>query len=320
VPTVADLFSIRYGHNLELNHLIRTSRPDGVNFVSRTMSNNGVTARVLAPEGVYPAQPGELTVALGGSVLTTFVQPEPFIVGRDVAILTARDHTMSVPERLWWSQCISANRYRYNYGRQANRTLASLMLPEDVPDYVQKAALPDFGGAASAARSAKALPPAISWGSWRLNELFGILKGSRLTKRERRPGTVPFVGTSTANNGIVGYVPGPAQFPAWSITVPYNGVGGVAYAFLQREAFCASDDINVLIPFDTVSAPALLFVCVVLRHERYRYSYGRKWNLERMNKSSIKLPAAGEHPDWKAMANFIMGLPFSEGAKVALTR
>src|SRR5581483_11025180 len=112
MPPVAELFNIRYGHSLELNRLTRTSRPNGVNFVGRSKGNNGVTARVITPPGISPAPPGELTVALGGSVLTTFVQPEPFVVGRDVSILTARNTAMTVPEKLWWSQCISANRYR----------------------------------------------------------------------------------------------------------------------------------------------------------------------------------------------------------------
>jgi hypothetical protein len=209
-----------------------------------------------------------------------------------------------------------ANRYRYRYGRQANRSLASLVLPDYIPDYVRKAVLPHFTGASLAAGPAQALPPLASWEYWRLSDLFEICKGSRLTKRDRRSGEVPFVATSTANNGIVDYIMGPARFPAWTITVPYNGVGGVAYAFLQRQAFCASDDINVLRPYDAVPVPALLFVCVVLRHERYRYSYGRKWNLERMNSSTVKLPATDGRPDWSAMASSITGLPFFQGTAI----
>jgi len=123
---VDELFDFRYGHSLELNRLRRVLSPDGVNFVGRSSVNNGITARVTAPEGIALGVPGELTVALGGSVLSSFVQPEPFVTAYHVMILSPKDESMSFGERFWWAQCIVANQYRYHYGRQANRTLASL--------------------------------------------------------------------------------------------------------------------------------------------------------------------------------------------------
>jgi hypothetical protein len=128
VPSrVSDLFSVRYGHSLELNHLQRVQAPSGVNFVSRTDKNNGVSGRVEVPAGVIPGAAGEMTVALGGSPLATFVQPEPFLCGRDVAILSPI-RPMTTAEKIWWATHILANRYRFNYGRQANRTLGQIML------------------------------------------------------------------------------------------------------------------------------------------------------------------------------------------------
>jgi len=126
---VGDLFDIRYGQSLELNRLTQVIPPEGVNFVSRTDRNNGVSARVAVSDRVPLGQPGELSVALGGSPLATFLQPEPFVCGRDVAILTAKN-PMTDAEKLYWALCIRANRYRFSYGRQANRTLAGLVLPQ----------------------------------------------------------------------------------------------------------------------------------------------------------------------------------------------
>lgn len=135
VVQVKDLFDVAYGQSLELNRLTKVAAPEGVNFVSRAMRNNGITARVRMPAGVEPSPPGTLSVALGGNgVLSTFPQPEPFVCGRDVAVLTPK-RNMSVGELLWWSHLILANKYRYSYGRQANRTLASLPLPTMIPDY-----------------------------------------------------------------------------------------------------------------------------------------------------------------------------------------
>lgn len=134
---VRDLFDVAYGQSLELNRLTQVAAPDGVNFVSRTSRNNGVSARVRVPKGVMPSPAGCLSVALGGSPLSTFYQPEPFVCGRDVAVLTPK-RTMTVGELLWWAHLIHANAYRYSYGRQANRTLADLALPTKIPPYASR--------------------------------------------------------------------------------------------------------------------------------------------------------------------------------------
>lgn len=146
--TVRDLFYARYGQNLELNRLEVTESADAVNFVSRTARNNGVSARVKPVANVPPADAGCLTVACGGSVLETFVQAAPFYCGRDVYILEPKEY-MTLTEKLWWATCIRSNKYRYNYGRQANRTFQDLPLPDGVPAWLYEEAERCVAGIAS---------------------------------------------------------------------------------------------------------------------------------------------------------------------------
>ena len=117
-----DIFNIKYGVNLELNSCEETSDENAIAFVSRTESNNGVSARVCAKDGLNPQKEGLITVAGGGSVLSTFVQPEPFYSGRDLYILEVKED-VSQETKLFLTTLISANKYKYNYGRQANKTL-----------------------------------------------------------------------------------------------------------------------------------------------------------------------------------------------------
>lgn len=55
-----------------------------------------------------------------------------------------------------------------------------------------------------------------------------------------------------------------------------------------------------------------LFVCAVLRQEKYRYSYGRKWVLESMKSNVIKLPEKSGEPDWLYMEDYIKSLPYGD--------
>lgn len=313
-------YSLR-GNDLDRNTLVEVEPPDGVNYVSRVGGNNGVSRRVLAPPGLTPYPAGLLTVALGSRnfALATFLQPEPFVTGQNIQVLSPRNPEMPTLEKLWWATCITANRYRFGFGRYANRTLDSLELPDQIPEWV----LAESSTAHNLLDGPTAAPPGGShaeldttitkWADFEIGTIFDVRKGRRLTKRERTPGTTVYVGTAKINNGWVDMIAATPQFPALSITVPYNG--NVGYAFLQPISFCASDDVHVLIPSVTVGVGALLFVCAMIRAERYRFSYGRKWNLERMVGSRLHLPVdpSGE-PDWVSMDRFIASRPFSHAA------
>lgn len=132
---LSTLFSVTYGVNLELNRM--TVNVNGIPFVGRSDRNNGVTARVALSPGVVPNPSGTLSVAGGGSVLATFLQLEPYYSGRDLFYLTALE-SMTDSQKLYYCACIRSNRYRYSYGRQANKTLKDLLIPalNNVPEWV----------------------------------------------------------------------------------------------------------------------------------------------------------------------------------------
>jgi hypothetical protein len=309
-----ELFAVRYGHSLELNALKKATPGKGVAFVSRQMGDNGVSAFVEPIEGVEPAQAGELSVALGGNgVLSTFIQEHPFYTGRDVMILT-NIHGLSKAELLYYCVCIKANRYRYSYGRQANRTLKDMPLPKpvDIPEWVEDAGAIDFAGKDAPAVVAPTLSlNTTTWRPFQLADLFDLKKGKRLTKAKMTPGDTPFIGAIDSNNGLVRFVGQPPLHPANTMTVNYNG-NGVAEAYYQPTPYRCTDDVNVLYPKFALTLAIGLFIAAVIRKEKYRFSYGRKWHLERMEQSEIHLPARpnGE-PDWGFMERYIKTLPFS---------
>lgn len=289
-----ELFDLRYGHSLELNALTQVAAPDGVNFVSRAMRNNGVTARVKT--SVEPGPAGDITVALGGNgVLSSFVQPEPFVCGRDVMILSPKDPSMSLAEKIWWCRCIWQNRYRFSYGRQANRTLSSLVVPLEVPDWVRNAAVPtlswtnvsDFGQAIGTyERAPSDLVPIL--------ELFEIDAGHALTLNRLTPAEAPdgvnFVSRKARDNGIAGRVlvpDGVVPAPAGSLSV---ALGATPLAtFFHAEPYVTGFHVAVLRPRFQMSVGELLWWKIAIEANKYRYSYGRQAN---RTLASLLIPAA----------------------------
>ena len=307
---LGDLFDVRYGVNLELNRLKIV--PDGVNFVSRSAKNNGVSATVELMPGVTPIQAGVLTVAGGGSVLETFLQPEPFYSGRDLYYLVPLVE-LTIAQKLYYCACIRANKYRYSYGRQANRTLRDIEIPafHEIPSWVNNADVGMFDGAdAPGIQQAQPTLDTTTWKPFELQQLFELKKGKRLTKADMTIGDTPYIGSTDSNNGITARVGQKAIHAGGTISVAYNG--SVAETFYQSVPFWATDDVNILYPKFEITPAIGLFLSTIIRQEKYRYNYGRKWDLERMNVSTINLPvtATGE-PEWEFMETYIRSLPYS---------
>lgn len=149
-----------------------------------------------------------------------------------------------------------------------------------------------------------------TWKEFQMDSLFDVRKGSRLTKADMEPGATPFIGAIETNNGLTSRVDLEPNHDANTITVVYNG-NSVAEAFYQFEPYRCTDDVNVLYPLFEMSTEMALFLTTLIRREKYRFNYGRKWNKGRMQKSVLQLPALNGLPDWQLMEDYIKTLPFS---------
>ncbi len=310
-----DLFDIYYGNSLDLNKLELSD--DGINFVSRTSKNNGVSAVVEEVQGMTKMPKGAITVSLGGSVLEAFLQPEDFYTGYHIYCLETKDGIeLSDSEKLFYCSCIRANKYKYSYGRQANRTLRSLKVPDitEVPAWVHQLDLTLFNGAEEAASSA--VPEKLdikNWQSFSYDDLFEIERGKGPRKKDLNgSGSTPFVTSSDSNNGYT-------NFTTWEPihqgnTIGVNRNGSVGEAFYQPEPFCSTEDVHIFTPkFDGFDQYVGLFMATLIRKEKYRYNYGRKWGIARMKASTIRLPVDQlGNPDCDFMKSYIKSLPFSK--------
>lgn len=302
-----EIFEIEYPKTLIFSEM--TLSKTGINFVSSQDKNNGVVAKVEECEGIkkYPA--GVITVPLKGSVLMAHVQNEECYVAHQIAVLTPKI-TMSLKQKLFYCLCIQKNAYRFNYGRQADRTLKELVLPDGFPAWVEKTHMLEV----STTNSKKIDRLNIqSWAKYKLSELFDIEKGKRLTKADMIPGSINFLGAISDNNGIREKIETDHFWKPNCITVNYNG--SVGEAFYQDKPFWASDDVNVLYAKEwwKLNKYIALFIVTVIKANRYRFSYGRKWTLEKMKDSVIKLPSKTDGtPDFEVMEKYIRALPYGD--------
>ncbi|MBO7747926.1 restriction endonuclease subunit S [Paenibacillus sp. MWE-103] len=259
---------------------------------------------IFPPETIFVSTNGQ------GSHTYSYVSNFPFVPNSDVAVLIPK-RDMAVQEKIFYALCITKNRYRFSYGRKPKgERLTNINLPDTAPEWIYETKLEyEF-----LKPTKEQVVPDLDTNDWKeflYTDIFEIKKGKRVVSNELNSGSTPFIGAIDSNNGYREYCDLPSIFPGNSITIPYNG-NGVAEAFYQPKPFWASDDVNVLIPNFELNQYIAMFLITIIRKEKYRFNYGRKWHKERMENSTIKLPVDEKGiPDWVFMEKYIKSLSFS---------
>jgi hypothetical protein len=237
---IAELFTLHQGNGFELINM-EIDQASEINFVARTSENNGVVAKIKAIDNKETFPAGYITVALGGSVLSSFVQDKPFYTGFHVMALQPKKD-MRLEEKLFYCHCIKMNVYRYRYGRQANKTLKNIELPA-LSNWLKTYTI-DYSQITTAIKRIHVPLSLESWHEFKMGDLFNFQKGVRLIKEHMIQGTTNFVAAISDNNGVRDKIELEPTNQGNCITVNYNG--SVGQSFYQLIPFCASDDINIL--------------------------------------------------------------------------
>lgn len=292
-----------------------------IRFISRTEINNGCDCYVLNNDlsGIEKAN----AITIGDTTATCFYQGEDFVCGDHMVI--CRADWINLHTALYIISMLKQEKYKYSYGRAFKMELISntvLKLPataDNTPDwdymerYIKSLNHKPLTTANQEGYGSHTLG-VENWVEFCVGDLFEVKKGKRLTSDDQTDGDTPYIGAIDSNNGVANYIGQGAIHDGNTISLSYNG--SVGEAFYQPKPFWATDDVNVLyfrkengVAFNKYIA---LFICAVLRQEKYRYSYGRKWVLESMKSTIIKLPEKSGKPDWCYMENYMKSLPYGD--------
>lgn len=320
---VGDLFEVSkaYAYNKETLPESDSTENVHINCVTRTAINNGVDYIADLTKDLKIESGNALTI--GGEGVICFYQSDKFVCGTNMTVL--RHKQLTVKSGLFISTII--NYYsagRFCYGRAFNKWQienAVISLPATSSGEPDWKYMEDFMGGLhseplkTSVKSSHIPLETEKWGEFKVSDIFTIKKGKRLTSEEQTNGCVPYVGAIDSNNGITNMIGQAAIHDENTISLSYNG--SVGEAFYQPEEYWATDDVNALYfkesngyPFNVYIG---LFICAILRKEKYRFSYGRKWILTEMENTLIRLPVQTDGtPDWTWMENYMRSLPYSD--------
>ncbi len=325
---VSDIFDIFNGSGITKEEI--ECNPGDFSAIQSGEENNGCIGKIdknycVSMNYTYTEEPC-LTVARTGSAGYVAFQPFGCVVGDSAKILLLKNNeAKSTLVYLFLKTILMANQYKYTYGRKVTESkyMAEIIMLPSTPD-----GKPDWDYMESFIKSLNHKPLATanqggrasptlgveSWQEFVIGDYFEVKKGKRLTSEDQTEGSTLYIGAIDSNNGVANKIGQEPIHDGNTISLSYNG--SVGEAFYQPEPFWATDDVNVLyfrpengIQFNKYIA---LFVCAVLRQEKYRYSYGRKWILDNMKSTVIKLPSKAEKPDWLFMESYMKALPYGD--------
>ena len=316
-----ELFTPVYGVNLELVNIEECKKSDynSIRFISRTEINNGVSAYVKRMNEIAPNPAHTISVAVSGSVLSSFYQDKEYYSGRDLYYLLPQKK-MSKEEMIFYALCIKANKYKYNYGRAANKTLKDILLPIEMPDDFKKITFSKISVPSEKSVLEKQFDlNTKNWEPFKLITVFEITLGKPIhskefdeTNKSRKGKNIPYVTRTTFNNGIEFFVPIDIQLENKKNLGNCLTIGAEGFkAFFQPIAFVNGNKVNI-IRHKKLNKYNALFLRTILNLEiQDKFNYGRGLTKVRLEDLVVKLPVLNNDFDWGFMENFIKSLPYS---------
>ena len=312
---LCEIFNIGYGNSLTLSDLIASK--SGVAFVSRTEKNNGVSTTVSLIKSIKPNPKNTISVAVGGSVMSSFLQEKPYYTGHHILILQPRTN-LTNNEMLYYCMCLKANKYRYSYGRQANKTLNDLLVPAvtSIPKWVNSTKI-------TPPNQAPVLNKQLSlntsqWQNFKIGDLLELesCKCSNARQLLEAGDDIFYIGAKKSNNGVMNRVKFNESLHTKGNCLIFicDGQGSIGYSNYIEMDFIGSTTLSVGYNA-SLNKYTGLFLVAVLDLERPKYSFGRKYK-KHLKSTNIKLPAKKNtaeefEPDWQFMEDYIKSLPYS---------
>lgn len=304
--TISDLFKVEYGQRDYTSKSFLDDKIGKIPLISSGKNDHGFY-------GIFDIEPfykNVISVTRTGSVGWAFYHDYDCCIDDNCLVLIPKIK-MSDQQMIYTSMLISKDRYRYMYGRQVTPArIESIELP-NIPDFVNKKKFPNVHEIKKPISNKKFSFSERDWKWFLISDLFGV-SGTKTTPKRKLEeignGKYPYITTQSTNNGVEGFYDFYTE--DGNVLVIDSAVAG--FCSYQEENFSASDHVEKLSPKFKLNKYIGLFLQTVINLEQFRYSYGKKFNQDKIRNTKIKLPFDSKsNPDWQFVDDYIKSLPYS---------
>lgn len=318
------MFYIDMGNKFDKSKMDTTK--NDINFIGRTSINNGINATCGVFRNVQPYKSGLLTLALGGSVGSCFIQKRPFYTSQNVIVLIPKDNISDYAKH--YVACIIQKESELHYQafvKELNAHIKTdfiIPLPatkNDEPDWIymesyMKRIMQETQKTIEELLNINTYKSKINinnWNNFKIggeNGLFEVTRPNARSVQTYNKGNMPFIASGCFNNGVSDYFEPKSEsdFDKGNcITVsPVDG-----YAFYQKDDFLGRGGAGssiIILRCDNLNEYIGKFICTIIRNTCKDWSYSNMGNKDKLRDTIIKLPATEKgDPDWIFMEQYM---------------
>ena len=259
--------------------------------------------------------------------LSAYYQPHNFYCSHDVSVI--QNENLNKHTSLFVCTMIKRQGVKYSYGRQAQLNVVKrevVFLPIDennkpdwkfMEDYIieledrKKAEYNKYLGNGLKKIEYKKIDELSDkeWKTFNLTDIFSqIQRGKRLIKSKQKEGNIPYVSSTSYNNGVDNFISNKKNVRMFSNCLSIANSGSVGASFYEPFTFVASDHITHL-KNDKMNKYIYLFIATMTNRLSEKYNFNREINDNRISREKIMLPInAKEEPDYIYMEQYIKNL------------
>lgn len=133
----------------------------------------------------------------------------------------------------------------------------------------------------------------FDWKSFLIKEVFSrIQRGKRLKKEKHKTGSIPYVSSTSTNNGVDAFIGNDSNVRVFRDCLSLANSGSVGVCFYEPFSFIASDHITSL--HGQFTKEENLFLSTMLCRLMEKYNFNREINDNRISREKILLPVNKE--------------------------
>lgn len=310
---------------------ISSNKTKSIPYISRTNRNNGVE-EVVQKEEHFRIN-NKNTIVFGAENATFFMQPFPYITGNK--IYTINHKKINKFNGLFLQQALntSIKNCGFSYGQGLTGTRAmrrNILLPIDQNSNPDFEYMEEYSKSIINSKTEKYKQYAQKvlnsieyknietlenkdWKDFFLIDIFTtIQRGKRLTKQNQIKGNIPYISSTSLNNGVDNFIGNKTDVRIFSDCLTIANSGSVGASFYQPYSFVGSDHITHL-KKENMNKYVYMFISTLTNRFSEKYNFNREINDKRISREKIMLPVnSKDEPDFEYMEQYMKNLTYKK--------
>lgn len=315
---IEELFIVDKGIYLANKDTLKGDNP----YVSATSVNNGIS-NFIGNKVLFSKN----TITIEKISLSAYYQPHDYYCSHDVSVI--QNENLNKYNSLFIANMIKRQGIKYSYGRQAQMNVVkreTILLPvndKNKPDWEfmeqhikeiflkKEKSYKDYTQGYINSLKYENVPKLKDkkWKEFFIKDLFSVIqRGKRITRANQVNGSMPYISSTSLNNGVDNYICNTEGVRKFSNCLTIANSGSVGSSFYQPFEFIASDHVTHF-KNERMNKYIYLFIATLTNRLSEKYNFNREFSDKRILREKIMLPVNNRNePDYEYMEQYIKNI------------